>query len=631
MYIHVFFKGSFYKTFEFEENISQILIGRADNNDIALGFDEMISSRHALIRLEKEAVSLKDSGSKNGIFIDNQRITECTCPYDKRIYLGNTHILVSKNQFKEMKKTLLIDEYLIDSIKKEITETEAIKTLDFIYGITKKIVGINDELALITLLFQELKEQYKIDRLLYFGRDVNNKKVVLKKAMDAQFYSPRTDYSNTILEEVISNRSAVLIQNVYEEIIDQSKSIQYSGINSLIAVPMIVKNDIIGILQYDYFKSEKEFHHAEFHAISIITQIVSGVIKDAMYLADVKKDNMVLMDEISRNFEIIGSDEKINRIKNSISKVAPQQTTVLITGESGTGKELFARAIHLQSSRQKKPFVIINCASIPEHLIESELFGHVKGAFTGAQTSRTGKLQSADGGTVFLDEIGEMAVTLQAKLLRFMELGEIQPVGSNETIYTDVRIIAATNRDLKESVRVKTFREDLYFRLSVFNIHIPPLRERKNDILEIADYYLKRFSVSMGKKMMSLSEEADIVLMNYSWPGNVRELKNIIERACVIAEGDILLPNYLPDDLNNVFHGNDSLHTHAASVSESSFSSNFIKTESMKESEILPLEIVEKNYILKVLNELEHNKAKTAFALGVTRKTLYSKLKQYGI
>lgn len=255
-----------------------------------------------------------------------------------------------------------------------------------------------------------------------------------------------------------------------------------------------------------------------------------------------EEENVYLQQEIklAENTEIIGQSEALRRVLQMVEQVAPLDTTVLILGETGTGKELLARAIHNASQRRDHKLVKVNCATLPGELIESELFGHEKGAFTGATARRTGRFEIANGGTIVLDEVGELPLELQAKLLRVLQEGEFEPVGSSRTVRVDVRIVAATNRDLEEEVRHGTFRSDLYYRLSIFPITVPPLRERKNDIPLLVRHYVKEFSLKFGKEIEAISQETMAALKNYPWPGNIRELRNVVERAVIVTQGSRL-------------------------------------------------------------------------------------------
>lgn len=305
--------------------------------------------------------------------------------------------------------------------------------------------------------------------------------------------------------------------------------------------------------------------------------------------------------------EFIGQSPAIKRVLERAALAAQTDSTVLLTGESGTGKGLLARKIHEMSPRREGPFVAVDCGTLVPTLFESELFGHVKGAFTGATSHKIGKFELANNGTIFFDEIGNISPDIQVKLLKAVEEKEISPVGSHRLIRVDVRILAATNKNLKEEVRKGNFREDLFFRLNVISIQLPPLRERREDIPLLAEYFLKRYAKKHGKPVEAMSPEVIEAFQSYSWPGNVRELENTIERLVVFARKDIITP----EDL--YFAGFES------------------EKLEFKLEENLPLEEVEKRYILKVLRSCGGNKTLAAKRLGIDRKTLREKLKRWGI
>lgn len=304
---------------------------------------------------------------------------------------------------------------------------------------------------------------------------------------------------------------------------------------------------------------------------------------------------------------IIGESQEIKLLLEKIKKIANTPTNVLLLGETGTGKELFARAIHEASYRKKKPFVAINCASLPENLLESELFGFVKGAFTGATIDKKGLLEIADGGTVFLDEIGDLPLSLQAKLLRVLEDREIRPLGSVTSKKVDLRFISATNKDLMEEIRVGKFREDLYFRLNVITLRIPPLRERGKDIEILAHHFMRKFSLKIGKNIKKFDPLALQLLYRHSWPGNIRELQNVIEQAVVFSEGETILPEDLPEYLR---------------TPEKLF-------EKPKDLPLLSIEEYTKEFIIKY--QSIYTEQELADMLGITRKALWEKRKKWGI
>ncbi len=337
------------------------------------------------------------------------------------------------------------------------------------------------------------------------------------------------------------------------------------------------------------------------------------------------RENIQLREELDGKFRssnFIGQSDSMQKVFRLIDKVAQTSTTVLITGESGTGKELVARAIHFKSPRRSKPFVVVNCAALSEHLLESELFGHVRGAFTGAHDDRQGRFELADGGTLFLDELALMSIPLQGKLLRVLQEKTFEPVGGTHSIRSDVRILGATNKDLSAMMRKKSFREDLYYRLNVVEIDLPPLRNREGDIRLLVEYSISRLNKEMGKNVKGFSEDAMNLLSRYDWPGNVRELENAIERAMVLGKSDILGIDSFPTQITRLHEGEDSQHAHL-------FRDLLLPEGGL--SLIETVEEVESNLIKEALVRTGGNKTKAAELLGVTRKIMRYKVGKYGL
>jgi len=331
------------------------------------------------------------------------------------------------------------------------------------------------------------------------------------------------------------------------------------------------------------------------------------VVNRAYEYGKLKIRNQQFQQELLRKetpVDFVGKSRQIRNILALIQKIAPTDSTAFIQGESGTGKELVANTLWQYSRRNSFPFVVLNCATLSENLIESELFGHEKGAFTSAHQTKFGIVEVADKGTLFLDEIGEMPLGLQAKLLRFLDSGEFRRVGSNRTITVDVRLIAATNKDLTALIKTGEFRQDLFYRLNVINITIPPLRERREDIPELAGYFLKKYSRKLSKDISEFTAEALEALNSYHWPGNVREMENIVERAVILCESGKIAP----DDLSIP-----------------------LIPSAKEEGTDATLEKMEKEHIIRVLRESGGNQSKASQVLGIDRKTLYLKLKKYGI
>ncbi len=341
------------------------------------------------------------------------------------------------------------------------------------------------------------------------------------------------------------------------------------------------------------------------------------LIEKALNSTRILRENIILKEVLQSNYEvpvIIGNNNILKREAEKIKKVANTDTPVLLLGESGTGKELFARAIHFLSNRRDKPFIAINSASIPSNLLENELFGHEKGSYTDAYGKQIGKLELAQGGTFFLDEIGDLPISLQGKILRVIEEKKITRIGGEKEIELDIRFIFATNKNLEELIKKSEFRQDLYFRINVFPVTLPPLRERKDDIELLSDYFAKKLSLELKKKEISIDPEGLKKLRNYKWPGNVRELQNTIERAVIICEG-------------NVIRKNDIILPEVPFDFEESFDFNGDLKQVVKRA----VRIVEKIKIENTLKDFDFNKTKTAGYLNISYKNLLEKIKEYGI
>ncbi len=383
------------------------------------------------------------------------------------------------------------------------------------------------------------------------------------------------------------------------------------GIETLKALKKI-DNNICAIMISGHSNIDTAVHATKLGAYDFLEKPLSLDkvlirVKRALEMKSLEKENIKLKSSISSHWQLIGDNKRIDELRKNISRAAVSQGRVLILGESGSGKELVARALHEESERSRNSFIEVNCAAIPHELIESELFGHEKGSFTGAFESKKGKFELADDGTLFLDEIGDMSLVTQAKVLRVIETQEFQKVGGSRKIKVDVRIIAATNKDLEEEIKNGNFREDLYFRLNVIPMFVPPLRERKSDIPLLADHFLNTFAMQYGKKKKSMSKNTIKALMDYEWPGNVRELKNEIERHVIMNPADTI----------------DIKEVHIAKGIKSDYSS--IKT--LRDAR----EHFEKDFIMNKLQDNNWNISKTAEELEIERSNLHRKIKSLGI
>jgi two-component system response regulator HydG len=337
----------------------------------------------------------------------------------------------------------------------------------------------------------------------------------------------------------------------------------------------------------------------------------------ALEHTNLKAENRALREKLGSSLDlkkIIGKSRPMKELLEMVAMIAPSEATVLITGESGTGKELIARAIHSSSGRNEGPLVVVNCAALAETLLESELFGHEKGAFTGADRRREGRFMQANKGTIFLDEIGEMSPMMQAKLLRVIQGREIQRVGSDQMIKVEVRILAATNRNLEEDVASGRFREDLFYRLNVVTLKVPPLKERQEDIPLLAQHFLERYGEKNRKQIKGFTPLAMDILIKYGWPGNVRELENAVERAVILALSDYISEKELPLSVTKSYPADETMVLTPRPISE-----------------LQSLEEIEREAILKTLEETDGNKSETARKLGINRRTLYKKLEKFGV
>ncbi len=383
-----------------------------------------------------------------------------------------------------------------------------------------------------------------------------------------------------------------------------------------------VQSDLIIIMITAFGTISTSVEALQKGAYSYVTKPINmdellSTIKNALHYRQLHHQVEYLSNELEKKYryqEMIGKSEQMEQVFHLIDKVNAVDTNVLIRGESGTGKELVARAIHFSGKRKTEHIEVVNCAAIPDQLLESELFGYEKGAFTGAVTSKEGKFQLAQNGTIFLDEIGDMPVSLQVKLLRVLQLKEVTPLGSNKTIKLNVRVIAATNRDLHQAIKDGEFREDLYFRLNVIEINLPPLRERKEDLPILIYQFIKQLNKEFNKQIKGITPEAEKYLLSYHYPGNIRELSNIIECAMVISDGPYIELSDLPPQIRESKQYN--LQGNKDTIA------NFVG---------MPLKELEKQFILATLKENNNHRKNTAQMLGISERSLRDKLKQYGV
>jgi Nif-specific regulatory protein len=443
------------------------------------------------------------------------------------------------------------------------------------------------------------------NKRLYFEIALGSKGDEVKK------YS--LDLGEGIAGWVVRNNTSLIVNDVESDTrfsSDISRKIGFPT-HSILAVPMRVKEECIGVLEIINKKNRKPFTNEDLQWLEIFAVQAAIAIQNAKMYKKVKDEVSLLKEQILVEKDgyhtFIGQSNMIMEKLKIAHKAARTNSSILLLGESGVGKELFAEQIHLKSNRANGPFIRINCAALPEHLLESELFGHIKGAFTGAVNTRRGKFELADAGTIFLDEIGDLPLNLQTKLLRVIQHKSFEKVGSNETILIDTRIIAATNKDIEKEVQEKRFRADLFYRLNVLPIYIPPLRERKEDIPLLADFFLSRFKMDTKKQIKGFTREAMDLLLSYSWPGNVRELENAIERSVVISQSDYIIPdNFILNSFSRS-HEDDYMGKtlkDAIVLFKKKFITKTLKANGWKQTKTAKVLNIQRTYLSRLIKEL---------------------------
>ena len=432
--------------------------------------------------------------------------------------------------------------------------------------------------------------------------------------------------ARSVFRKVVTERAAVIAADAPAEVAE-TESMMGAQIRSTLAVPFWRGEEILGVLQLDNRESTGVFTSADLELMTVLAHHASLAVANARLVKRLraaedrlKKENAFLKGrEESRRTggrgtqEIVGNSAPMRALGGQIDKVADTRVTVLVEGETGVGKELIAAAVHYRSRRRDKLFVAANCAAVPENLLESELFGHKKGAFTGAHEEKKGLFEIADGGTLFLDEVTEMPLSLQSKLLRALQEGEIRPIGATQEKRVNVRIVAATNRNLEKEVEGGRFREDLYYRLKVFPVRVPPLRERREDIPLLAGYFLARYSTELGKAAAGFSQQAMELLQGYDWPGNVRELQNEVQRLVIqIDQGGFVTPEFLSPRIRQVEGVIERVKPTKGTLKEM-------------------MDQLERWLLIEALREHQNNKTACAKSLGITREGLHKKLRSYGL
>jgi transcriptional regulator with GAF, ATPase, and Fis domain len=603
-------------------------VGRDPSNLLSIS-DPSISRRHCVFSRKDGGYQVRDLDSRNGTFVNGVAIKESPLHEGDQISVGDSVFVFLVKEDEEGPASGTVE--FEDS---QAHTTTQLRPQDVLYLQPDRILS---ELPATSRLARNLNALLKVSRLVHSIRDLEQLQaqildlvfevapaergaILLDGKGGDQFASVFARHrvsrapdpvrvSRTIARKVLEQGVAILGADVpHSGGFRGVESLVIANVRSLLCVPMVIFQRVIGCIYVDTTTSAARFDKDHLELVAAIAGISAVALENARRLQWLEQENLRLTTEVNVDHNMVGESAAMKEVYQFLSRVAPTDSTVLIEGESGTGKELVARAVHRNSPRSSKSFIAINCAAIPEGLLESELFGHERGAFTGAVTQKKGRLEMADGGVVFLDEIGELAPALQVKLLRVLQEREFERVGGNRPISLDIRLIAATNKELKEAVKTGCFRQDLYYRLNVVSLVMPPLRERREDIPMLADYFVVKSSSRCKLKAKHISPEAMACLVNYEWPGNVRELENAVERALVLAWSDVIRPEDLPESiLERDLRPSDSAKYHGA------------------------LKELKKELILGALGEAQGNYTEAARLLGVHANYLHRLIRNLGL
>jgi transcriptional regulator with GAF, ATPase, and Fis domain len=534
------------RTFELADG--ECSIGREPASSLFLN-DPLISRQHARIVNSATEVSILDLNSRNGTFVNAVPVTSRRLEPGDRVQIGDSLLLF----VVEQEDSAAANPVRFDATVAVSGAPIQLRHDDSRYLHPLKLPAVTERIAtdLKTLLriSAELGSLRGLDALQHHLFELIFEAIPADKGVILLFDSDTSEASSILSwsRQSGANSEVVVSRSVLDDVMRDRTALLSNGTPSVLVAPLLVLHTLTGVIYLESTRNHFDEDHLQL--LAGVAGMASTALDNARHLQWLEAENRRLRSEVNLEHDMIGESSRMKEVLQFIAKAAPTNSTVLIRGESGTGKELVARAIHRNSLRAQHPFVAINCAALTETLLESELFGHEKGAFTGAITMKKGKLEVAAGGTVFLDEVGELAPTLQAKLLRVLQEREFERVGGTRPIKVDIRLIAATNRDLEQAVKAAGFRQDLYYRLNVLSVMMPALRARRDDIPLLAGYFAMRFSRESGRTIKGISPEARKCLAQYDWPGNVRELENAVERAVVLGTTELIQPEDLPEAL----------------------------------------------------------------------------------
>jgi len=530
---------------------------------------------------------------------------------DESTFLNNLHPVVTDGS-PEAEARLSKDD-----LKTLLAITTKYRTL---HDIGKLVASEMEIDALLRLAMDKVIEVTKAQR--GFIALVENKNrldfKVARNIEKSDIDKPRFQVSRSVIEKVIEKGETICLRDAMADAtFGGAASVMRLQLLSVLCAPIKIAEHVAGVIYVDNSNVKKLFDNAVADLLTAFSEQIAIALKNARVFSDLKKSHQQLADELRANYKfdhIIGSGAAMTKILQLVAQVADTDTTILIQGESGAGKELIVKALHYNSGRRERPFVAVNCGAIPETLIESELFGHEKGAFTGAISRKPGKFELANGGTIFLDEVGEMSPAMQVKFLRVLQDGMFSPVGSTAEKQCDARVIAATNRDLKKMLAEGSFREDLYYRLNVIIMTVPPLRDRRDDLLLLVDHFLRKYGKS--GKLPRLSKAAEQLLLDYDYPGNVRQLENLIQRAVILCKSEMIEAQHLPDELQT-----SAIYSAANQQTPATFQNRKQRV----------IEKFERDELGRILAQTGGKVRESARIAGMDVKNFSEKLQRYGI
>jgi Nif-specific regulatory protein len=635
----------------------QLVFGRTEECDVMLA-DPNVSRRHAQAVLLNGLVAMVDLNSSNGTLVNGVPISRIFLMDGDEVRLGSTMLVfaddsedgrsddplvpsrdiasptpraafsqdsLGSDSADPLSHTQMFDPVSADE-KSDVVKEVYVK-LKSLYRVFHEVAQAGSLKEMFEAVGRAITLSTGVQRVVYF---LNAE----KSGGTLQRYFAHTSINlgdqhaaaaefAPLIERAKNDRRAVLAR------LEEDGSCLFGSPEpNVLALPLIRGGKVAAIMYVDNPDGLRPISKNDVDFVTTLALQLSIRLNQFEQVHQLSQENQQLRRTLAEDMAVVVQNEKMKQIMEVAARVADSDSTVLVTGESGTGKELIAKTIHRFSRRGSKPLVAVNCAALTETLLESELFGHEKGAFTGAIEKRIGKFELADGGTLFLDEIGDISAAAQAKLLRVLQEGELQRVGGNKTIKVDVRLIAATNKNLLDEVKAGTFRQDLYYRLRVIEIVLPPLRDRPDDIPALAEFFFKQLKQKINTHVKSIAPETIATLARYPFPGNVRELRNVIERGLVFAFGEKLLPEHLPME---ILQSQGSGMMAAVDGQAAAVPGAGAAAIPSGESTPFPLSEVEKRHIRFVLNFVKGNKLKAAGLLGISRTTLYEKLKQYDI